>query len=150
MSAHDRSPNRCPAPEVARTTSRRQSAWLFRCLCQREAWCGGEYFARARTSVRVGTPHAASQIVNAALTAFGTVDILINDAGRAYAGGLLSSSRKGWDEITTVKLTAMYCHCKATIPNRVSIGGSHFRRVLDLRELTQLQALRVPCPERGH
>lgn len=85
-------------------------------------------------AVDVGSEGAADKIVNATLSAFGSLDILVNNAGRAHAGGLMSSSEADWKEMTSVKLTSMRRMCKATIPhmkvkrwgrivNMSSIGG---------------------------
>ncbi|HEY2049328.1 MAG TPA: SDR family NAD(P)-dependent oxidoreductase, partial [Caulobacteraceae bacterium] len=88
----------------------------------------------ASIAVDVASPGAASQIVDAAIAAFGSLDILVNNAGRAHAGGLMSSSEKDWEQMTGVKLTSMRRLCKAAIPhmrnqrwgrivNMSSIGG---------------------------
>ena len=71
----------------------------------------------ASIAVDVAAPEAAARIVDAALAAFGAIDILINNAGRAHAGGLMSASDEDWDDMTAVKLTAMRRLCKAAIPN---------------------------------
>ena len=92
---------------------------------------GGKVLAVASD---VSKPDAAVLIVEKALSKFGDVDILINNAGRAHAGGLLSSSEQDWSEMTDVKLSAMRRLCKEAIPimqrkrwgrivNMSSIGG---------------------------
>jgi len=88
----------------------------------------------ASIAVDVSGAEAAAQIVETAITAFGSLDILINNAGRAHAGGLMSSTEADWDEMTGVKLTSMRRLCKTAIPhmrrrrwgrivNMSSIGG---------------------------
>lgn len=88
----------------------------------------------AMMAVDVTAPDAASQVVAQAVAAFGSVDILINNAGRAHAGGLMSSTEADWEDMTAVKLTSMRRFCKAAIPhmqkngwgrivNMSSIGG---------------------------
>ncbi|MCX7306587.1 MAG: SDR family oxidoreductase [Afipia sp.] len=77
---------------------------------------------------------ASQQIVEKTIDKFGQIDILINNAGRAHAGGLMQSSDEDWSSMTDVKITAMRRLCKATIPdmrkrrwgrivNMSSIGG---------------------------
>ena len=66
---------------------------------------------------RFTAPEAASRIVDAAVAAFGAMDIFVNNVGRARAGGLMSSSDEDWDEMTVLKLTAMRRLCKAAIAN---------------------------------
>jgi 3-oxoacyl-[acyl-carrier protein] reductase len=92
---------------------------------------GGEV---ASIAVDVSTPDAAARIVDATITAFGLPEIVVNNAGRAHAGGLMSSTEEEWAEMTGVKLTSMRRLCKETIPymrqkrwgrivNMSSIGG---------------------------
>ncbi len=82
----------------------------------------------------VTAPTASQRIVEKALEKFGQIDILINNAGRAHAGGLMQSSDEDWSNMTDVKITAMRRLCKAAIPdmrkrrwgrivNMSSIGG---------------------------
>jgi 3-oxoacyl-[acyl-carrier protein] reductase len=88
----------------------------------------------ASIALDVAAPEAAERIVDAALAAFGAPDIVVNNAGRAHAGGLMAASEEAWDEMTAVKLGAMRRLCKAAIPhmrqrrwgrivNMSSIGG---------------------------
>jgi len=88
----------------------------------------------ATLPVDVAAPEAASRIVDAALSSFGALHILVNNAGRAHAGGLMAAQDEDWDEMTAVKLTAMRRLCKVAIPimrqqrwgrivNMSSIGG---------------------------
>jgi 3-oxoacyl-[acyl-carrier protein] reductase len=78
---------------------------------------------RERTSVDiltiptdVGKPEAAGEIVTKAIDHFGRVDILINNAGRAQAGGLLVATEEDWAEMIELKLHAMRRLCRAAIP----------------------------------
>jgi len=68
-------------------------------------------------AVDVATPEAASRIVETAIATFGALDILVNNAERAHAGGLMSSTENDWEEMTAVKLTSMRRLCKAAIPH---------------------------------
>jgi 3-oxoacyl-[acyl-carrier protein] reductase len=88
----------------------------------------------ASVAVDVSTPAAAGLIVDKAISTFGSLGILVNNAGRAHAGGLMSSTEEDWDEMTAVKLTSMRRLCRAAIPhmqknrwgriiNMSSIGG---------------------------
>jgi 3-oxoacyl-[acyl-carrier protein] reductase len=88
----------------------------------------------ASVVVDVSTPTAAGVIVDKTISTFGSLGILVNNAGRAHAGGLMSSTEEDWDEMTSVKLTSMRRLCRAAIPhmqknrwgrivNMSSIGG---------------------------
>lgn len=82
----------------------------------------------------VGDPKVPDTIVNSATQRFGTVDIMVNNAGRAHAGGILQVSDADWQEMTDTKLSAMRRFCRAVVPlmrerrwgrivNISSIGG---------------------------
>lgn len=88
----------------------------------------------ASLAADVSEPDAAALIVGKAIETFGGINILVNNAGRAHAGTLMSSTEKDWEEMTAVKLTSMRRMCKAAIPqmqqarwgrivNMSSIGG---------------------------
>ncbi|RTL47690.1 MAG: SDR family oxidoreductase [Bradyrhizobiaceae bacterium] len=82
----------------------------------------------------VSSAGAAEKIVESAIRHFGQLSILVNNAGRAHAGGLMASTEDDWNDMANVKLTAMRRLCKAGIPqmqkngwgrivNMSSIGG---------------------------
>ena len=82
----------------------------------------------------VADPLSAVSIVDQTISKFGRLDSLVNNAGRAHAGGLMSSTEDAWEEMAEVKLAAMRRLCKAAIPamrarrwgrivNMSSIGG---------------------------
>lgn len=85
-------------------------------------------------AVDICAPEAPEQIINATKERFGALDILINNAGRAHAGGLMESTEDDWNEMTTLKLSSMRRMCRTAIPllrkstcgrivNMSSIGG---------------------------
>ncbi len=88
----------------------------------------------ASLAADVSEPESAALIVGKAIETFGGINILVNNAGRAHAGTLMSSTEDDWEEMTGVKLTSMRRMCKAAIPqmqkarwgrivNMSSIGG---------------------------
>jgi 3-oxoacyl-[acyl-carrier protein] reductase len=92
---------------------------------------GGQVLAFAAD---VCEPSAPEQIIGATVEHFGALDILINNAGRAHAGGLMESSEDDWEQMTALKLSSMRRMCRAAIPllaqrgwgrivNMSSIGG---------------------------
>lgn len=70
----------------------------------------------------VAKPESAELIIGKAIEAFGGLHILVNNAGRAHAGGLMSSSEDDWEEMTGVKLTSMRRMCKAAVPQMQKAG----------------------------
>lgn len=82
----------------------------------------------------VASPEAPQMLVDEAVKKFGSVDIVVNNAGRAHAGGLMQSTDADWQGMEEVKLHAMLRLNRAAIPhmqknnwgrivNMSSIGG---------------------------
>ena len=82
----------------------------------------------------VAADGTADTLVNGALERFGSVDIVVNNAGRAHAGGLLETTVADWEGMEQVKLHAMLRLNRTAIPhmqknkwgrivNMSSIGG---------------------------
>jgi 3-oxoacyl-[acyl-carrier protein] reductase len=76
----------------------------------------------ASLAADVAKPESAALIVGKSIEAFGGLHILVNNAGRAHAGGLMNSSEEDWEEMTGVKLTSMRRMCKAAIPHMQKAG----------------------------
>lgn len=76
----------------------------------------------ASLAADVAKPGSAELIVRRSIEAFGGLHILVNNAGRAHAGGLMNSSEEDWEEMTGVKLTSMRRMCKAAIPHMQKAG----------------------------
>jgi 3-oxoacyl-[acyl-carrier protein] reductase len=76
----------------------------------------------ASLAADVAQPGSAELIVGKSIEAFGGLHILVNNAGRAHAGGLMNSSEEDWEEMTGVKLTSMRRMCKAAIPHMQKAG----------------------------
>ena len=76
----------------------------------------------ASLAADVAKPESAELIVGKSIEAFGGLHILVNNAGRAHAGGLMNSSEEDWEEMTGVKLTSMRRMCKAAIPHMQNAG----------------------------
>jgi len=76
----------------------------------------------ASLAADVAKPESAELIVGKSIEAFGGLHILVNNAGRAHAGGLMTSSEEDWEEMTGVKLTSMRRMCKAAIPHMQKAG----------------------------
>jgi len=58
-----------------------------------------------------------ARVVARTVNRFGSVDILINDAGRAHAGGLLQATEADWADMTETKFSAMRRFCQAVTPH---------------------------------
>ncbi len=62
------------------------------------------------------------EAVDAALAAFGTIDVLVNNAGVSYIVPFLQMSEGEWDRTIEVNLRGTYLFCRAVLPHMVSRG----------------------------
>jgi NAD(P)-dependent dehydrogenase (short-subunit alcohol dehydrogenase family) len=62
-------------------------------------------------------------VVALALTTFGQIDIVFNNAGIMPIGDLASFAESTWDEVMDVNVKAMYLMCKAVIPHMLARGS---------------------------
>lgn len=65
----------------------------------------------------VGDADAASVIVDAAIRAFGALDIVMNNAGVAANALVEAMTQEVWDRVVAVNLTAQFRLCQAAIPH---------------------------------
>jgi NAD(P)-dependent dehydrogenase (short-subunit alcohol dehydrogenase family) len=61
--------------------------------------------------------------VQAALDAFGRIDVLHNNAGVNEKGGPVEISEQGWDRVMDVNAKGAFLSCKAIIPTMLAQGG---------------------------
>ena len=74
---------------------------------------GGEALAVAADATRLGDVQRA---VDAALAAFGRIDILHNNVGVTSQGGPVETSEEVWDRVMTVNVKSMFLTCKSVLP----------------------------------
>jgi 3-oxoacyl-[acyl-carrier protein] reductase len=68
------------------------------------------------TTVDIGENDQVTKAIDQLLTKFGTVDILINNAGIAKFGGFLELEVEEWEKIIQVNLLGMYYVTRAVLP----------------------------------
>jgi NAD(P)-dependent dehydrogenase (short-subunit alcohol dehydrogenase family) len=80
---------------------------------------------RARAHVvDVGDPAAVAAMVAAAVAAFGTLDVLHNNAYWAPIDrSVTETSDEEWDDTLRVTLSSVFYGCRAAIPHMVAAGG---------------------------
>jgi 2-deoxy-D-gluconate 3-dehydrogenase len=69
------------------------------------------------------TPEGAAHAAQAALDLFGTVHILVNNAGIARIASILESTLEDWEATQAVNLRAPYIIAKAVVPGMIAAGG---------------------------
>ena len=83
---------------------------------------GGQATALRADVTRAGD---AQSMVDAAVSNYGRLDILINNAGMTLFKGIDDTSEEDWDRIVNTNLKGVFLCCKAAIPAmRESGGGS--------------------------
>lgn len=68
----------------------------------------------------VGDPKLCEDMFQAAKKQFGTVDVLVNNAGISYIGLLQDMTGEDWDRIVRTNLTSVFNCCRLAIPDMVS------------------------------
>jgi len=91
-------------------------------------------------AANVADPAEPARVVASAVERFGGVDVLVNSAGRAHAGGILEASDADWQDMTETKLSAMRRFCQAAIPHNAETPlGPNRQHFFDWRYLSELQ-----------
>lgn len=73
-------------------------------------------------SIDLGKPGDAEKAVGEAAKTFGGLHILVNNAGRAHAGGLLQTEEADWRDMAEVKIFGMLEACRAAHPHMKKAG----------------------------
>jgi NAD(P)-dependent dehydrogenase (short-subunit alcohol dehydrogenase family) len=74
-------------------------------------------------SVDVSNSGQVTKMVEAALQAYGRIDILFNGAGILYYGTLLETDEQAWNRVISINLGGTYLCCRAVLPHMIRQGG---------------------------
>lgn len=80
----------------------------------------------------VKKPEEITHAVTQTITAFGRLDILLNDAGVATGAPLLQMTDAQWDETMTVNLKAYYWMAKAAVPE---MAKNNWGRIINISSI---------------
>ena len=80
----------------------------------------------------VTDPDFPRRVVQQAEQRFQRVDLLVNNAGRAHAGTLLTTSEEDWEAMTATKFSAMRRFCRAVIPG---MSQRHWGRIVNISSI---------------
>jgi len=67
-------------------------------------------------AANVATAEGAQGLIDAAVAAYGSVDILVNNVGMARDGWLAKMSEEDWDTVIEVNLKSQFLCCRAVTP----------------------------------
>jgi NAD(P)-dependent dehydrogenase (short-subunit alcohol dehydrogenase family) len=71
----------------------------------------------------VSTADGCQAMVQAAVDAFGTIDILVNNIGRAALGTVVTTTEEVWDQAMTINLRTAFLASKYTVPVMAAKGA---------------------------
>jgi len=82
-----------------------------------------------------GTAAACEAMVRAAVDAFGTVDILVNNIGLAALGTVVDTTEEAWDRALDVNLRTAFLASKYAVPVMAAGGGGAIVNVASISAL---------------
>ena len=85
----------------------------------------------------VGLEKAPEEIVEKTLAVFGKIDILVNAAGITRRAMALEVTRKDWQDVLDVNLTALFFLCQAVAKQFVKQGGKG--KIINIGSMTSFQ-----------
>jgi NAD(P)-dependent dehydrogenase (short-subunit alcohol dehydrogenase family) len=77
----------------------------------------------------------AEAMVHTAVETFGTVDILVNNIGRAYVGTAVDTTEEDWDAALAINLRTAFLASKHAIPVMAANGGGSIVNVASISAL---------------
>jgi NAD(P)-dependent dehydrogenase (short-subunit alcohol dehydrogenase family) len=83
----------------------------------------------------VSTAQGAQAMVQAALDAFGTVDILVNNIGRAALGTVVDTTEEVWDQALNINLRTAFLAGKYAVPVMAEKGSGAIVNIASISAL---------------
>ena len=71
----------------------------------------------------VTDPTAVENLMAETVEAFGSIDILCNNAGIGHVGSVLDVTPEEWDRVMAVNVRGVYLGCKYAVPYMLAQGG---------------------------
>ncbi len=78
---------------------------------------------------------ACEAMVAAAVDAFGTVDVLVNNIGLASVGNVVDITEQEWDRALDINLRTMFLACKYTVPVMAAQGAGSIVNISSISAL---------------
>jgi len=83
----------------------------------------------------VTTAAACEAMVAAAVDAYGGLDILVNNVGRAFLGTVVDTTEEAWDEAFAINLRSAFLACKYAVPVLARAGGGSIVNIASISAL---------------
>ena len=107
----------------------------------------GPKVATLTGDVRVAA--TAKQAVDLALSRFGRVDVLVNNAAIIVTKDILSTEEDEWNDVMAVNVTGVYHHCRAVLPSMIAQKSGSIVSVSSISGLVGLPYQAVYCASKG-
>jgi NAD(P)-dependent dehydrogenase (short-subunit alcohol dehydrogenase family) len=97
----------------------------------------------------VGEEATSLAYVRAALDAFGTIDVMINNAAISYVKRIADHTPEEWDRVMNVNLKAIYWSARAVVPVMQRGGGGLFLNTGSISSVVGIAEQGAYAPSKG-
>jgi NAD(P)-dependent dehydrogenase (short-subunit alcohol dehydrogenase family) len=97
----------------------------------------------------VALPDAPAAVVDAALAAFGRIDVLCNVAGIGLWKPIASTTRVEWDRVIGVNVASVYFLTQAVAPSMRSVGGGSIVNIASVHSFASWPECGVYAASKG-
>ena len=110
----------------------------------------GKYPGRLRCVIGdVSLEETATQYVATAISAFGRIDVMINNAGIALVKRIADHSPEEWDRVMNVNVKSIYWSARALVPEMKRTGGGLFLNTGSISSVVGLPGQGAYGPSKG-
>lgn len=100
-------------------------------------------------TVDVVVPAQVQGLIEAAVAAYGRIDILCNNAGIGSTTDVVACEPDDWDRVMTVNVKSVYLGCKYAIPHMITQGGGVIINTASVAGLVGIVKRASYCASKG-
>ncbi len=97
----------------------------------------------------VRDPATGAAAIDLAITRFGRLDGLVNNAAVIVSKDILETSSEEWETVMGVNVTGVFNHCRAALPHLLARGGGSIVNVTSISGLVGLPQQAAYCASKG-